>query len=318
MTDNELAKMHVRHMVGGRVTSGKSEILYRFEFPERPGALLKFLLELGEKWNITMFHYRNHGAAWGRVLIGFEAQPSAAARARSLSRPHRLPLFRGNGQLRVPNVPALMPRLPLDIELDVTMRRQPNETTCGPTCLHAIYDYYQDAVPLEQVIAETPMIDNGGTYAPFLGCHALKRGYTATMYTWDLMVFDPSWFMPGAPPLADRLSQQAELKSDPRVRVASHACREFAELGGSIRFRDLTAPFLRGILRRSVPMLAGLSSTYLYRMRREFGPNDKPDDLRGEPAGHFVVLSGYHRQDRLVRVSDPYLANPVSAKCTTG
>ena len=77
MTDNELAKMHVRHMVGGRVTSGKSEILYRFEFPERPGALLKFLLELGERWNITMFHYRNHGAAWGRVLIGFEAQPSA-------------------------------------------------------------------------------------------------------------------------------------------------------------------------------------------------------------------------------------------------
>ncbi len=77
MTDNELAKMHVRHMVGGRVTSGKSEILYRFEFPERPGALLKFLLELGEKWNITMFHYRNHGAAWGRVLIGFEAAPTA-------------------------------------------------------------------------------------------------------------------------------------------------------------------------------------------------------------------------------------------------
>ena len=79
MTDNELAKLHVRHMVGGRVTSGKSEILYRFEFPERPGALLKFLLGLGEKWNITMFHYRNHGAAWGRVLIGFEA-PHAARR----------------------------------------------------------------------------------------------------------------------------------------------------------------------------------------------------------------------------------------------
>jgi threonine dehydratase len=73
MTDNELAKLHVRHMVGGRVSSGKSEILYRFEFPERPGALLTFLLELGERWNITMFHYRNHGAAWGRVLIGFEA-----------------------------------------------------------------------------------------------------------------------------------------------------------------------------------------------------------------------------------------------------
>jgi len=87
MTDNELAKMHVRHMVGGRGTSGKSEILYRFEFPERPGALLTFLLELGEKWNITMFHYRNHGAAWGRVLIGFEAPPSARSElARFLDR----------------------------------------------------------------------------------------------------------------------------------------------------------------------------------------------------------------------------------------
>ncbi len=75
MTDNELAKLHVRHMVGGRVTSLKSEILYRFEFPERPGALMQFLLGLGEKWNITMFHYRNHGADWGRVLIGFEAEP---------------------------------------------------------------------------------------------------------------------------------------------------------------------------------------------------------------------------------------------------
>ena len=136
----------------------------------------------------------------------------------------------------------------------------------------------------------------------------------STLYTWDLMVFDPSWFTPDAPPMIDRLTQQAELKTDKRVRVVSHACREFLELGGSIRFRDLTAPFLRGILRRSVPMLAGLSSTYLYRMRREYGPNDKQDDLRGEPAGHFVVLSGYHRQDRLVRVSDPYRSNPVSSE----
>jgi threonine dehydratase len=73
MTDNEAAKLHVRHMVGGRTLAGKSELLYRFEFPERPGALLRFLSGLGGDWNITMFHYRNHGAAWGRVLVGFEA-----------------------------------------------------------------------------------------------------------------------------------------------------------------------------------------------------------------------------------------------------
>jgi threonine dehydratase len=73
MTDNEAAKLHVRHMVGGRSLGGKDELLYRFEFPERPGALLRFLSLLGIEWNITMFHYRNHGAAWGRVLVGFEA-----------------------------------------------------------------------------------------------------------------------------------------------------------------------------------------------------------------------------------------------------
>ncbi|MAT85006.1 MAG: threonine ammonia-lyase, biosynthetic [Gammaproteobacteria bacterium] len=73
MTDNEAAKLHVRHMVGGRTLGGKPELLYRFEFPERPGALLRFLSVLGTEWNITMFHYRNHGAAWGRVLVGFEA-----------------------------------------------------------------------------------------------------------------------------------------------------------------------------------------------------------------------------------------------------
>lgn len=72
MTGNEAAKLHVRHMVGGRTLGDKSELLYRFEFPERPGALLRFLSVLGTEWNITMFHYRNHGAAWGRVLVGFE------------------------------------------------------------------------------------------------------------------------------------------------------------------------------------------------------------------------------------------------------
>ena len=80
MTDNEAAKLHVRHMVGGRAFGRKPELLYRFEFPERPGALLRFLNGLGSRWNITMFHYRNHGSAWGRVFAGFEAQDKDRAR----------------------------------------------------------------------------------------------------------------------------------------------------------------------------------------------------------------------------------------------
>ena len=73
MTENEAAKVHVRHMVGGHRGSPGAEMLFRFEFPERPGALLQFLSGLGSDWDISLFHYRNHGSAWGRVLVGFDA-----------------------------------------------------------------------------------------------------------------------------------------------------------------------------------------------------------------------------------------------------
>ncbi|MDP1930284.1 MAG: threonine ammonia-lyase, biosynthetic [Gammaproteobacteria bacterium] len=72
MSDNEAAKLHIRHMVGGRNQEIDNERVYRFEFPERPGALMKFLDLLGGRWNISMFHYRNHGAAYGRVLVGVQ------------------------------------------------------------------------------------------------------------------------------------------------------------------------------------------------------------------------------------------------------
>ena len=76
MTENEMAKLHVRHMVGGRGPADHPEMLFRFEFPERPGALMNFLTVLGARWNISLFHYRNHGSAWGRVLVGFQAPQS--------------------------------------------------------------------------------------------------------------------------------------------------------------------------------------------------------------------------------------------------
>lgn len=76
LTDNEMAKLHARHMVGGRTQGMDSELVYRFEFPERPGALLNFLTHLADRWNISMFHYRNHGAAYGRVLVGLQVPES--------------------------------------------------------------------------------------------------------------------------------------------------------------------------------------------------------------------------------------------------
>ncbi len=75
MTDNEMAKLHIRHLVGGRAPNAANEILYRFAFPERPGALLHFLNKMGGAWNISLFHYRNHGADFGRVLVGMQVPP---------------------------------------------------------------------------------------------------------------------------------------------------------------------------------------------------------------------------------------------------
>src|SRR5579862_2126299 len=75
MTDDEMAKLHVRYMVGGHARDIANELLYRFEFPERPGALLKFLQAIGVRWNISMFHYRNHGSDHGRVLAGIQVAP---------------------------------------------------------------------------------------------------------------------------------------------------------------------------------------------------------------------------------------------------
>ena len=74
LSDDEMAKLHVRHVVGGHAPAEvrKSELLYRFEFPERPGALMRFLSNMRTDWNISLFHYRNHGSDTGRVLVGMQ------------------------------------------------------------------------------------------------------------------------------------------------------------------------------------------------------------------------------------------------------
>src|SRR5438046_10734961 len=76
LSNNEMAKVHVRHLVGGHAPAAENEILYRFEFPERPGALMQFLNSMSRGWNISLFHYRNHGADYGRVLVGMQVPPA--------------------------------------------------------------------------------------------------------------------------------------------------------------------------------------------------------------------------------------------------
>lgn len=196
------------------------------------------------------------------------------------------------------------------IRLDLPIQAQPDDTSCGPACLHALYRYHGDPIPMSQVIAEVGQLEGGGTLAVLLAVHALKRGYDANIYTYNLVMFDPTWFRPDAPALAARLREQARSKHEPKLQTATASYLEFLALGGQVHFEDLTASLIRKHLRAGLPILTGLSSTYLYHAMREYGPKLDDDDVRGEPQGHFVVVSGYERQTRMVHVADPLHGNP--------
>lgn len=197
---------------------------------------------------------------------------------------------------------------------------QPNDETCGPTCLHAVYRYWGDDVTLDEVIESAKSLSivgaGRGTLAVMLGIHALHRGYRATLYTFNLQVFDPTWFAYGGQAtcrfLTEKLRAQAEAKSgaDSRFRVATDSYLEFLRLGGQICYRDLSSRLISGSIRDGLPVLTGLSATYLYRCAREYGLDDDYDDVRGLPTGHFVVLHGYDQRGRRVTVADPLADNP--------
>lgn len=191
---------------------------------------------------------------------------------------------------------------------------QPDEVTCGPTCLHGIYRYFGDEVSLEEVIAGVDMLSGGGTLDVFLANHALERGYRATLFTYNLHLFDPTWALLPVPEIAGRLEAQAAAKDDAKLRVASRGYVRFLELGGKLRFEDLRPALIRRFVGRGIPIMTGLSATYLYQSRREIPQTGAPDDVRGEPAGHFVVLSGYDRATKLVDVADPYEWNPLGGE----
>ncbi len=198
-----------------------------------------------------------------------------------------------------------------DLQLDIVP--QPDDLTCGPTCLHAVYDYWDDPLELDQLLAEVRMLPAGGTLDVFLANHALRRGYDVTIFTYNLHVFDPTWFPGDGESIASRLKLQLAHKHDSRLEMATAGYLRFLDLGGRLEYEDLTTSLIRRFLKRGIPIMTGLSATYLYRSAREIQDTMVSDDIRGEPSGHFVVLSGYDKRTRQVNVADPYRANPYSA-----
>jgi hypothetical protein len=204
-----------------------------------------------------------------------------------------------------------MPSRSTSHALDLAILRQPDDAACGPTCLHAVYQYFGDELPLDDVIAEVPRLVGGGTLAVSLANHALRRDYRALIYTYNLTVFDPTWFERRTTDLMERLRAQVNAKADGKLAEATDAYLEFLRLGGELVMEDLTPGLLRRWLERDRPILTGLSATFLYRCAREVGDARlEEDDVRGSATGHFVVLCGWDAEERSVRVADPLEDSP--------
>ncbi|MDX1639090.1 MAG: C39 family peptidase, partial [Balneolaceae bacterium] len=178
--------------------------------------------------------------------------------------------------------------------------------------LHTIYSYYGDPISLAQVIREVPALPGGGTLGAWLATHALGRGYRIEIYSYNLNLFDPTWFERDSDFIRNKLLLQKKFKQDAKLRRATDAYVEFLDRNGCLRHAVLNRELIRRYLERGIPVLVGLSATYLYNSAREYGPYNSYDDLRGEPTGHFVVLYGYNQRTSDVSVADPLHGNPLA------
>lgn len=193
---------------------------------------------------------------------------------------------------------------------DLDIEPQPTETTCGPTCLNGIFGYYQLKKPLSEVISAIPSLEGGGTLGVHLGNYALKQGFDVKIYSHNLQVFDPTWFSLSDKDKIAKLEAQVKSGKNTKTREASQAYAEFLGKGGGVDFQHLTPEFLYTVLLSHGPVICGLSATYLYQSKREWGDPIRYDDVNGEPQGHFVVLTGISNELKTVHVSDPLLQNP--------
>jgi hypothetical protein len=202
--------------------------------------------------------------------------------------------------------------------IDIEIQTQPDDESCGPTSLHAIYKFYGFNLPLEEVIRGVDRSLSGGTLAPMLGKHALQHGFQTRIYIYNLNIFDPTWFHHGEADnqfLTEKLTIQMGYKNIDPIIKETLAYLDYLKSGGAICMHSLNVELLKKYFTRGIPILTALSATYLYRSSREyFTPEGKSvyDDIRGTPCGHFVVLCGYDQKRRLVVIADPHTQNPLS------
>jgi len=193
------------------------------------------------------------------------------------------------------------------------MSAQPDNTSCGPASLHSIYHFLGEEIPLKTIIQEISQFEaGGGTLGVILAKHALSKKFKVTLHSYNLNIFDPSWIKLTGKDLTKKLSLRIKKKDlSPKERIAHQSYIDFIQMGGILKFQDLSPATLIKYLNKGIPLLVGLSATWLYQAKREDPIENEYDDICGDPAGHFVVIHGYNAKTKLINVADPYIPNPI-------
>ncbi len=189
--------------------------------------------------------------------------------------------------------------------------RQPDDESCGITCLQSIYRFYGHEISWERLAGEIEHWRTGGTVNVNLARHALREGFSAEICTYNIRIFDPTWRGLSSGELSHKLKlRQAKMRSKKQKMVIGFYL-DFLERGGVIRFDDLNEGLFDTLFEENRPIIVGLSATYLYQSMRET-PNNVDNDIIGQPVGHFVVVSGWDRARREVIIHDPLRKNPIA------
>ncbi|WP_436715613.1 hypothetical protein U8335_25160 [Roseiconus lacunae] len=216
----------------------------------------------------------------------------------------------------------------MSVSIPIEIFAQPNETACGPSCLDAVYRYWDIPVIGLHPLDSVKQLESGGTLAVQLAIDALQRGMATTITTFNLQLFDPTWFRDQedshfADFLIDKLERQFARKANDgcydlhRFECSTEAYIDYLRLGGRVQMRPLSERLIEAPISKGWPILCGLSATYLYQEAREREGSDssrryKSDDVGGYPAGHFVVLCGFDATTAQVQIADPLHDNPLS------
>ncbi|MCB9691481.1 MAG: C39 family peptidase [Alphaproteobacteria bacterium] len=197
-----------------------------------------------------------------------------------------------------------------ELRLTVPPLVQPDEVSCGPTCLAAVLQFHGVDTDVARVRAKTPRNPDGGTFAPYLGRAAIAHGMRVCCHPFAVQVFDPSWWDLPHDEVARRLRLRTEGLKPGRLRRVHEAWLAYMMDGGDVELGELRTHRLTDALDAGHPLICGLSITWLYQEPRERPHDNQDDDIHGAPVGHFVVVTGYAEGGDSFFVTDPWPQPP--------